>query len=159
MTQQTLSFIGLKDLGTVETGNILTGDDEIVTITPPAGFVYKLIQISFDVDAVAAAGDGGTHHFTIYNGNKNPTDWAGQFIKLVSNYNEKIVLAPSGEQRIADSSKLPADTANQYLLHTAGIWAHPDMSIKMRYKNEATTATQSNDRTYSILAEVYRQVF
>ena len=155
MTITNLSFLGLKDLSTVETGTVAGGGGtESVTIQPPDGLIYELIGCGFYVQQVAAGGDGGVHDFRIGRGGSSIQNLIA---KYASAYTSAITVYQSGIAQTADSSQYPdTDAAQAGILQN--LYANYDLPLTVYYTNNATTADQTSNRNYDIFCKVYKEV-
>lgn len=138
---KTVPSESVEFINAVQTGSVASGTEEVVTIQPPAGFLYELLLIRATVSSDADA-TSGKHKLMSYSETESIRLFKGE-----SNYNTPLRFKYDVWQD-ADISKMPStEAAQSVVLKEKRI--DENNGIIIRYKNE-TDAAQENDRFYTL---------
>jgi len=124
-----------------------TGGQNVQTLQPDVGFVYEVINISYNAPAV---GTSGTHDLEMkYTGDLH------YIVRVRSTFATAIAIKSLGF--IGDSSEEPAATNDQYDLMRRGVLiATNGLPISIPYTND-TDVAQAGTRELLIVVKKYRE--
>jgi len=129
------------------TTTILPGATETITITPPAGKVYKILSMRYEAPPPTGA-TSGDHYVILYNMIK----YTG--IRFASTYTTKILYWHNDPSAITDYKPPSAEAIILALNNTYGTNTKP---ITFFYVN-ATDVSQTNARIVQLVLEIFDEL-
>ena len=124
---------------------ITSGSGEIITITPPTGYILKIIGLMVSIPAVVGAASG-SHSVTIYGGNLSST--YGYYVQIANAYNAGIQI--KGFNAVTYNTMSPT-TEVAFILSLQGAEFSNSNPLCFTYWNGTNIATPVGDnRTFNV---------
>jgi len=140
-----------RKISTVDASSATTvpaGASEIITITPPAGKIHKVLSVRYEADSPSGA-TSGYHCGTLYN---MSFKWLG--IRLTSAYDVRINYW-SNDPTGTTTTRPP--TAEAIILAINNVYGTNTEPIKFEYEN-LTDADQTSIRPLQLVYEVFDEL-
>ena len=122
--------------------SLAAGANETVTFTPPAGKLWRFIDLDFHADAPSGAASG-EHTCKVFD-----PSFSNPITQGTSGYAAALNFSRS-HWRDADLEKLPADEANLGIALTRQCWDN-SRPLKIQYLND-TNVSQTGTRNYKVV--------
>jgi len=139
-----------RKISTVDASSATTvpaGASEIITITPPAGKIHKVLSVRYEADSPSGA-TSGDHYIILY----NMVKYTG--IRFASTYTTKILYWHNDPSAITDYKPPSAEAIILALNNTYGTNTKP---ITFFYVN-ATDVSQTNARIVQLVLEIFDEL-
>lgn len=148
--------LGIKVFDLTSTGNVTATTYENNLLTPPQGFIYKIIGIRASVAAVAGSGGSGTHQL-IGTFSQTSTDFTLNMAmyQIISAYTSALSINPK-DGFAGDSSETPSTYPEQLKIITDTIFCNNSNPFNLQYYN-GSDLTQTNDRNINVMVQVFKE--
>jgi len=151
MIGKNTGIAGIQLINVSSSSTVNAGNNEGVSIQPPEGQLYKILQLELKVNSPGGT-TSGTHKFYAINLNALSASW---HFKAESAHGSSIAVG-AYHQFNADSSEEPdSDTDQMTVMHN--LWASNAYPLRIIYDN-GTDVNQTNQRTIKALVLVYQEI-